>query len=415
LERRRADEAGKYAECYSENRRKKIEREENFVPVLFNKDTNVKLPTTRTKEFQIQSFKSRITYGKKDHKDRPKMEGWRIFHVIRKEFKVEIIKNGTLAEFLAPFNFINLDLTVSLEHMKAIPFEKDNYPKGFKTTRKIGFNILRIEEPFTQSNLRMEEKVTKLLPMIAYSSEESFGKYDVVETALEAYSHDERELVDLLNEKVDKQLLFRDYEPTQLDFKAFKYAIFKIPLFRYPVVDMMTIFVPLWLLSFISIYVFYQTTEIMNRIVNVAALMIAYAAIQPIVRENLPDATTLTLVDVLIYMELLINILFLVRTIDVRALYDTPDITDAEQVRLSNNSYNRWNDGLFIASVAISITNFLIVVVLILYYLVKKQNYKAESHIPRRVFMISDEENWTLKLLMERSFARYRQTLEFED
>jgi hypothetical protein len=153
----------------------------------------------------------------------------------------------------------------------------------------------------------------------------------------------------------------------------------------------------------------------MNRIVNVAALMIAYAAIQPIVRENLPDATTLTLVDVLIYMELLINILFLVRTIDVRALYDTPDITDAEQVRLSNNSYNRWNDGLFIASVAISITNFLIVVVLILYYLVKKQNYKAESHIPRRVFMISDEENWTLKLLMERSFARYRQTLEFED
>lgn len=40
----------------------------------------------------------------------------------------------------------------------------------------------------------------------------------------------------------------------------------------------------------------------MNRIINVAALMIAYAAIQPIVRENLPDATSLTLVDLLIYM-----------------------------------------------------------------------------------------------------------------
>ena len=73
-------------------------------------------------------------------------------------------------------------------------------------------------------------------------------------------------------------------EPTQLDFKAFKYAVFSIPIFRYPVVDTMTIFIPLWLLSFISVYVFYQTTEIMNRIVNVAALMIAYAAIQPIVR-----------------------------------------------------------------------------------------------------------------------------------
>jgi len=63
----------------------------------------------------------------------------------------------------------------------------------------------------------------------------------------------------------------------------------------------MTIFIPLWLLSFISIYIFYQTTEIMNRIVNVAALMIAYATIQPIVRENMPDATSLTLVDILIY------------------------------------------------------------------------------------------------------------------
>lgn len=64
---------------------------------------------------------------------------------------------------------------------------------------------------------------------------------------------------------------------------------------------MMTIFIPLWLLSFVSVYIYFQTAEIMNRIVNVAGLMIAYAAIQPIVRENLPEATTITLVDVLIY------------------------------------------------------------------------------------------------------------------
>jgi hypothetical protein len=40
----------------------------------------------------------------------------------------------------------------------------------------------------------------------------------------------------------------------------------------------------------------------MNRIINVAGLMIAYAAIQPIVRENIPEATTLTLVDCLFYL-----------------------------------------------------------------------------------------------------------------
>ena len=47
---------------------------------------------------------------------------------------------------------------------------------------------------------------------------------------------------------------------------------------------MMTIFIPLWLLSFVSVYIYFQTTEIMNPVVNVAGLMLAYAAIQPIVR-----------------------------------------------------------------------------------------------------------------------------------
>ena len=109
---------------------------------------------------------------------------------------------------------------------------------------------------------------------------------------MEAFTSDRR------NPKVQ----IEDQEPTQHTFKPFRYAIFKIPLFRFPIVDTLTIFIPLWLLAFISIYIFYQTTEIMNRIINVAGLMIAYAAIQPIVRENIPEATTLTLVDCLFYL-----------------------------------------------------------------------------------------------------------------
>lgn len=64
--------------------------------------------------------------------------------------------------------------------------------------------------------------------------------------------------------------------------------------------------------------------------------MIAYAAIQPVVRENIPDATSLTLVYLLIYMELLINILFLARSVD------SPDHSDAAQVANSNFNYHRW-------------------------------------------------------------------------
>ena len=97
-----------------------MEREEsqNYIPLLFNKDDNIKIPTTRTKEFQIQSFKTPIYY----RKGGAKIKGIRIFHTLRKEFSVEIIKNGPLENFLAPFDFINLELVISLEHMDVGPF-----------------------------------------------------------------------------------------------------------------------------------------------------------------------------------------------------------------------------------------------------------------------------------------------------
>lgn len=170
---------------------------------------------------------------------------------------------------------------------------------------------------------------------------------------------------------------------------------------------MMTIFIPLWLLGFISIYVFYQTTEIMNRIINVAGLMIAYAAVQPIVRENLPDATSLTLVDLLIYMELLTNILFLVRSINIRHYFDEDT---APNPSLTNKNYDRWGDGLFIASVVLTLANVIIVVILILIYLYKKRSYKVPS-FKRRPFSIGKEENWTLNLLMDRAYARYKEPI----
>lgn len=92
--------------------------------------------------------------------------------------------------------------------------------------------------------------------MISYAKDTSFGKYDLIETAVEAYSHDERELFDQYTD-FNKEQLFMDREPFQRSFRPFKYALFKIPLFRYTVVDIMSIFIPIWLLSFMSIYIFY--------------------------------------------------------------------------------------------------------------------------------------------------------------
>lgn len=68
-------------EILLDNRRKKIGREAfNYVPIMFNKDDNIKIPTTRTKEFQIQSFKTKVKY----QKGTTLVEGIRIFHILRK-------------------------------------------------------------------------------------------------------------------------------------------------------------------------------------------------------------------------------------------------------------------------------------------------------------------------------------------
>lgn len=113
--------------------------------------------------------------------------------------------------------------------------------------------------------------------------------------------------------------------------------------------------------------------------------------------------------DLLIYSELLINILFLVKSIDLRRYFDDPTAGSP-----TNLDYNRWTDGLFLASLVIALANVLIVAILIINYLCKKSTYKAEP-LPRNVFSISNEENWTLTLLMERAFARYKEKLIFID
>ena len=146
--------------------------------------------------------------------------------------------------------------------------------------------------------------------------------------------------------------------------------------------------------------------------------MIAYAAIQPIVRENIPEATTLTLVDCLFYLELLINILFLARTIDIRSFYDQEFVDPNAVVKIpyenSTFSYDRWQDPLFLISLAMTILNLFIIFILIMRYLYQQKSYRVEK-TSKTSFSIDRSQNWTLKLLMDRAFARYRESIVIFD
>lgn len=51
-------------------------------------------------------------------------------------------------------------------------------------------------------------KMAKLAPMITNSAMNYFGKYDVADTYMEAYTYDEREVIDLESQR--RELVFND-------------------------------------------------------------------------------------------------------------------------------------------------------------------------------------------------------------
>ena len=77
--------------------------------------------------------------------------------------------------------------------------------------------------------------------------------------------------------------------------------------------DSLTIFLPLVLLTILTLFTFVQAPDYNDKIANIATLMIVYASLNPVIQDSLPPTTSLTLVDLMVYLQLLINLLSLIR------------------------------------------------------------------------------------------------------
>lgn len=65
----------------------------------------------------------------------------------------------------------------------------------------------------------------------------------------------------------------------------FRYAHFEIPLYRLPIVSLLTISVPFWILGWVSLVIFFQEYDIADRIASIATVMVAYFQFLGIVRK----------------------------------------------------------------------------------------------------------------------------------
>ena len=85
-------------------------------------------------------------------------------------------------------------------------------------------------------------------------------------------------------------------EEDDTKIKNFQYANFRIPIYKFPGSNLVSIFIPLWVLGFINLLVFFQDTVFSTRIATIATLTLAFIAFIPTINESIPKTPYVKLV-----------------------------------------------------------------------------------------------------------------------
>lgn len=138
-------------------------------------------------------------------------------------------------------------------------------------------------------------------------------------------------------------------------------------MYRIPILDLLTIFLPIWFLGLISLCVYFLSNDLGSRLKIVTTVMLSFIAYKPLVRKLLPPNPKITFIEIIIYTLLFISFLLLLSSF-------INDQLESEFV---------WNkDGFFIISLIIQIATTLSIIILIVgYYLYWKPSYNIQPGV----------------------------------
>ena len=91
----------------------------------------------------------------------------------------------------------------------------------------------------------------------------------------------------------------------KVSVKYFQYTHFIIPLYKYPGNALATIFIPIFLLSLLSLAIFFQSNHLSERIGSIATMILGYIALIPSIKEQLPPSSKITVLEIVIYVSTL--------------------------------------------------------------------------------------------------------------
>ncbi len=77
-----------------------------------------------------------------------------------------------------------------------------------------------------------------------------------------------------------------------------------MPVYKFPGISILTIFLPIEILGAIGLLVFFQEPALSNRLMTIATLILAFVAFLPTINESIPQTPTIKLVDILIVLHL---------------------------------------------------------------------------------------------------------------
>ena len=162
-------------------------------------------------------------------------------------------------------------------------------------------------------------------------------------------------------------LLKKNYGKERPD--AFNAAHFRVPLYKKPMVAIVTIFLPLLMMAIINLGIFYQKPDLHKRIISISALMVSLVALVPTIRQQIPPTPQITFVEILVFLESLTTLF---------ALFDSLSLgyEDVKTFHLSGSHL-----ALFIVSVIITVlVNLIVVIFLACYKLKWKPSYTVPKH-----------------------------------
>ena len=153
------------------------------------------------------------------------------------------------------------------------------------------------------------------------------------------------------------------------EYIAFKVITFTIPFYKHPFIDILQIFIPLALITLLTLFTFAQSPDFNDKIGNIATLMIVYVGIVNVMEASLPPTTFITLIDVILYLLILINVLCLVRGYTIKD-YSAADF----------KAFKVFQDPMFLISMAIAIVCGLILIFLLVLYCYNLSAFNMEEN-----------------------------------